>query len=247
MFSKHTLYQLSFKARWINVVRPSVYVITSSRPREGTERVTNDCTKWRAGCAQLPSRRGRLATVTPRQILLCAQGKAKVQCFNHTSGSLGQRSVPPTTRSHYGPPNKYMNGSTSQCQPVTIFNMIEWPYSFSDIHAISLGQSRSFCSEWFFCFRRKGVWVLKCFLTPGKPHEPIPYLSLVIHSSDGGIFFRTLPVNNLMSCLESLRKEYPCPVLLIVYATSQISGSVLVISDELRVQIPACSSFNMLL
>ena len=37
-------------------------------------------------------------------------------------------------------------------------------------------------------------------------------------------------------------KEYPCPVLLIECAMGQVFGSVLVISDELRVLVLACSS-----
>ena len=47
------------------------------------------------GCAHLTLRKGRLAiVVTMGWILLCAQGKSRVQQPNHPGGSNSQRSVP---------------------------------------------------------------------------------------------------------------------------------------------------------
>lgn len=75
-------------------------------------------------------------------------------------------------------------------------------------------------------------------ITQGKTHKPIPNLSIAIHGSDGGIS-RTSLVSSLRRCLCGLivMKRILCPVLLIVCATGQISGS-----DELIVLILVCSS-----
>lgn len=74
----------------------------------------------------------------------------------------------------------------------------------------------------------------------GKPHEPTPSLSIAIHGSDSGIF-RMLPGNSLIICQYNSidRKKIPSTVLLKVCAAGQLSGSVLIISDELRVLVPA--------
>lgn len=71
-----------------------------------------------------------------------------------------------------------------------------------------------------------------------EPHEPIPNLSISTDGSDGG-HFRTLPVGGLMGCVCSIidRKEDLCLALLTLCATGQFSGSVLVISAELRVLV----------
>lgn len=78
----------------------------------------------------------------------------------------------------------------------------------------------------------------------GRPPKPIPCLSLATQCANCGVF-RTLPVRSLLGGLCSLidrKKEYPCSVLLRVCTPGQMSVLVLIISNELRVLILACSS-----
>lgn len=89
-------------------------------------------------------------------------------------------------------------------------------------------------------FPARGCLYVEMSITWDKPHDSIPNLNIATHGSNGAIF-RTIPVSSL-DCLCNLieEKEYSCLVLLIVCAAGQVSGSVLVIPDELRVPLLDC-------
>ena len=79
-----------------------------------------------------------------------------------------------------------------------------------------------------FLFLTLGCLGVQMSITWGKPHKPLLNRSIVTHSSEGGIS-GTFLVSSVMGRLCGLisRKRTPCPVLLMVCATGEAFGSVL--------------------
>ena len=79
--------------------------------------------------------------------------------------------------------------------------------------------------------------------TKDEPHELILNLHTTTCASEGDIF-RTLLVSNLMVCICNFinRKRILCPLLLILCATSQVFGSIVVISYELSTSLTQLST-----
>lgn len=123
---------------------------------------------------------------------------------------------------------------------VLSFNVTEWR-----VPVISIPYSCYNFFYWFFLFPTEGNLGSQMSITWWEPCEPTPHLSIATHSSNEGGIFSTLLVNSLMGHLYSLtdRKKNTHAQGTEGVCHSQVSRSLLVISDELRGLVPTVSSF----
>ena len=223
VFSKDKLCLLSSKPCWVNLVRASMCAMMSSRPMEGTKMEAKWSYQWKTERAHLALRREGWQFLLLWVDSSLGSGKPRVQQPNHMAKDMSHT----TTGSRSGPPNKYPGDVTSQCQTN------RYPFMRQNDHtvpAISIPCPRVhlgwFFLEWFFCSQHRVAQVLKC-PQPRVPHmnpsqiwvqPPMALMVVFLGSFLPAVWWAA-------SVVWLTEKEYSYPVLLIMGATGQGSGS----------------------